>query len=115
MIDTPVLFTTQRDFLAAINYVPEGRWEPRPGVTLLFQQRGQEKVLQLTLASSVRHPGMLHQLLQRRFLEAETCADCYLSMNEQRDLLVCCQLPVEEENRVNALDRLWRLTGLPPL
>ncbi|MFE8104118.1 type III secretion protein [Brenneria goodwinii] len=115
MNEEPAIFMTQEAFLAAMNDVSTGCWQPQAGVSLLFQRQAQGPVLQLLLASGRRYPGMLHQLLQRRFLEAETLADCCLSINGQRDVVLCCPLPATDEEKQLALTRLWRLSGLSPL
>ncbi|QTF08193.1 type III secretion protein [Brenneria izadpanahii] len=115
MNEEPAVFMTREAFLAAMSDVPTGCWRPQEGVSLLFRRRSREPELQLLLAFGRRYPGMLHQLLQRRFLEAETLADCSLSMNDQRDVALRCPLPETDEERRLALTKLWRLSGLPPL
>ncbi|MBJ7220882.1 MULTISPECIES: type III secretion protein [unclassified Brenneria] len=112
------VFTSQADFSTALGRLPAGRWEPQPGITLQFQQldspqQERRKILQLALAPGKRYPGMLRQILQRRFLEAETIAEWYLSLDERQNLLLRCVLPVSDDLHQQVIADLWRLAGLP--
>ncbi|MDX5626679.1 MULTISPECIES: type III secretion protein [unclassified Brenneria] len=115
MTEEAAIFQTQNDFLAAMTMTPAGDWRPTAGVSLRFRRSARETHLQLLLAPERRYPGMLQQLLQRRFLEAETLADCYLSINERREVMLCCPLPAADAERRLAISKLWRLAGLAPL
>lgn len=115
MTEAPVLCQTQDDFLAAMQRMPAGDWRPAAGVSLCFRPSARATHLQLLLALARRYPGMLQQLLQRRFLDAETLADCYLSINERREVVLCCPLPATEAAQRFAIGKLWRLAGLAPL
>ncbi|MDC9817943.1 type III secretion protein [Pectobacterium polonicum] len=104
----------QHDFLMALDTVPTACWRVQPGVTLWFTAVSERQAaIVLTLAPARHYPGMLRQILQRRFLEADALSACGLSLDEQQNLRLHRTLFPFVEPAI-ALDELWRLAGLPP-
>ncbi|WCG81394.1 type III secretion protein [Pectobacterium sp. A5351] len=114
MSEPAAVFDNQHDFLTALETTSVVCWSVQPGVTLWFTAvPARQAVLILTLAPARHYPGMLRQILQRRFLEADAMPACSLSLDEQQNLRLRRTLSTVSES-VAAIDELWRLAGLPP-
>ncbi|EHD21266.1 MULTISPECIES: hypothetical protein [Brenneria] len=104
----------QHDFLAAMETAPTACWSVQSGITLWYTVVSRrEPALVLTLAPARHYPGMLRQILQRRFLEADELSACDLSLDEQQNLRLHRSLPASMEP-IAEIEELWRLAGLPP-
>ncbi|MBA0166047.1 MULTISPECIES: type III secretion protein [Pectobacterium] len=114
MNEPAAVFDNQHDFFTALETTSMACWLVQPGVTLWFTAVSvRQAVLILMLAPARHYPGMLRQILQRRFLEADALVACSLSLDEQQNLRLRRTLSTVSES-VAALDELWRLAGLPP-
>ncbi|MDX6915016.1 type III secretion protein [Pectobacterium carotovorum] len=114
MSEPAEIFDNQHDFLTALETASTACWSVQPGVTLWFTAvSARQAALILTLAPARHYPGMLRQILQRRFLEADALPACSLSLDEQQNLRLRRMLSTVSES-VAAIDELWRLAGLPP-
>ncbi|RUR90466.1 type III secretion protein [Pectobacterium polaris] len=114
MSEPAAVFDNQNDFLTALETATTACWPVQPGVTLWFTAvSAQKAMLTLTLAPARHYPGMLRQILQRRFLEADALFACGLSLDEQQHLRLRRTLATLTDS-VAAIDELWRLAGLPP-
>ncbi|KHS70737.1 type III secretion protein [Pectobacterium brasiliense] len=114
MNEPVAVFDNQHDFLTALKTAMTVCWPVQTGVTLWFTAVSADKsMLTLTLAPARHYPGMLRQILQRRFLEADALFSCGLSLDEQQHLRLRRALSTLTES-VAAIDELWRLAGLPP-
>ncbi|WGL30029.1 type III secretion protein [Pectobacterium brasiliense] len=114
MNEPVAVFDNQHDFLTALKTVTTACWPVQSGVTLWFTAVSADKsMLTLTLAPARHYPGMLRQMLQRRFLEADALFACGLSLDEQQHLRLRRALSTLAES-VAAIDELWCLAGLPP-
>lgn len=114
MSEVAAVFDNQHDFLMALENIPTACWVVQPGVMLWFTAvSARQAALILTLAPARHYPGMLRQILQRRFLEADALPACSLSLDEQQHLRIRRMLSTVSESVV-AIDELWRLAGLPP-
>lgn len=114
MNDPVAVFDNQHDFLTALKTATTASWPVQSGVTLWFTAVSADKaMLTLMLAPARHYPGMLRQMLQRRFLEADALFACGLSLDEQQHLRLRRALSTLAES-VAAIDELWRLAGLPP-
>ncbi|KGA24015.1 hypothetical protein [Pectobacterium brasiliense] len=114
MSEPVAVFDNQHDFLTALKTATTACWAVQSGVTLWFTAVSANKaMLILTLAPARHYPGMLRQILQRRFLEADALFACDLSLDEQQHLRLRRALSTLAESVV-AIDELWRLAGLPP-
>lgn len=108
------VFDNQHDFLTALETASTACWSVQPGVMLWFTVvSARQAALILTLAPARHYPGMLRQVLQRRFVEADALHACSLSLDEQQNLRLRRTLSTANE-LVAAIDELWRLAGLPP-
>ncbi|AIU88633.1 type III secretion protein [Pectobacterium odoriferum] len=107
-------FDNQHDFLTALETATAACWTVQSGVTLWFTVvSARQATLTLTLAPARHYPGMLRQILQRRFLEADALFAISLSLDEQQHLRLRRALSTLTDS-VAAIDELWRLAGLPP-
>ncbi|RYC37720.1 type III secretion protein [Pectobacterium zantedeschiae] len=114
MSEPTEVFDNQRDFLSALETTPTACWLVQPGVTLWFTALSvRQAALILTLAPARHYPGMLRQILQRRFLDADALSVCSLSLDEQQNLRLRRSLSTLTD-AVTAIDELWRLADLPP-
>ncbi|MFJ5438404.1 type III secretion protein [Pectobacterium brasiliense] len=114
MSEPVAVFDNQHDFLTALKTATTACWAVQSGVTLWFTAVSANKaMLILTLTPARHYPGMLRQILQRRFLEADALFACDLSLDEQQHLRLRRALSTLAES-VAAIDELWRLAGLPP-
>ncbi|MEI7088068.1 type III secretion protein [Pectobacterium versatile] len=114
MSEPAVEFDNQHDFLTALETAPAACWTVQPGVTLWFTAvPARQATLTLTLAPARHYPGMLRQILQRRFLEVDVLFAISLSLDEQQHLRLHRALSTLTDS-VAAIDELWRLAGLPP-
>lgn len=117
MNEPVAVFDNQHDFLTALKTATTACWPVQSGVTLWFTAvsavSADKAMLILTLAPARHYPGMLRQMLQRRFLEADALFACGLSLDEQQHLRLRRALSTLTES-VAAIDELWRLAGLPP-
>ncbi|KFF63662.1 hypothetical protein [Pectobacterium brasiliense] len=114
MNEPMAVFDNQHDFLTALKTATTACWPVQSGVTLWFTAVSADKsMLTLTLAPARHYPGMLRQMLQRRFLEADALFACGLSLDEQQHLRLRRALSTLAES-VAAIDELWCLAGLPP-
>ena len=114
MNEPVAVFDNQHDFLTALKTATTACWPVQSGVTLWFTAVSADKsMLTLTLAPARHYPGMLRQMLQRRFLEADALFACGLSLDEQQHLRLRRALSTLAES-VAAIDELWCLAGLPP-
>ncbi|WP_323663941.1 type III secretion protein [Pectobacterium carotovorum] len=114
MSEPAAVFDNQHDFLAAQETAPAACWTVQSGVTLWFTAvSARQATLTLTLAPARHYPGMLRQILQRRFLEADALFAISLSLDEQQHLRLRRALSTLTDS-VAAIDELWRLAGLPP-
>ena len=114
MSEVAAVFDNQHDFLMALETTPTACWVVQPGVTLWFTAiSARQAALVLALAPAHHYPGMLRQILQRRFLEADALPACSLSLDEQQHLRLRRTLFTLNES-LTAIDELWRLAGLPP-
>ncbi|MEL0577627.1 type III secretion protein [Pectobacterium punjabense] len=108
------VFDNQHDFLMALDTVPTVCWRIQPGVTLWSTTvSARQEAIVLTLAPARHYPGMLRQILQRRFLEADALSACGLSLDDQQNLRLHHILSPSAEP-ARAVEALWRLAGLPP-
>ncbi|MFJ5456167.1 type III secretion protein [Pectobacterium sp. CHL-2024] len=114
MNEPVAVFDNQHDFLTALKTATTACWPVQSGVTLWFTAVSADKaMLTLTLAPARHYPGMLRQMLQRRFLEADALFASGLSLDEQQHLRLRRALSTLAES-VAAIDELWHLAGLPP-
>ncbi|MBN3115795.1 type III secretion protein [Pectobacterium brasiliense] len=114
MNEPVAVFDNQHDFLTALKTATTACWPVQSDVTLWFTAVSADKaMLTLTLAPARHYPGMLRQMLQRRFLEADALFACGLSLDEQQHLRLRRALSTLAES-VAAIDELWCLAGLPP-
>ncbi|WP_434996427.1 type III secretion protein [Pectobacterium brasiliense] len=114
MNEPVAVFDNQHDFLTALKTATTAFWPVQSGVTLWFTAVSADNaMLTLTLAPARHYPGMLRQMLQRRFLEADALFACGLSLDEQQHLRLRRALSTLAES-VAAIDELWCLAGLPP-
>ncbi|KFF61670.1 type III secretion protein [Pectobacterium brasiliense] len=114
MNEPVAVFDNQHDFLTALETATTACWPVQSGVTLWFTAVSADKsMLTLTLAPARHYPGMLRQMLQRRFLEADALFACGLSLDEQQHLRLRRALSTLAES-VAAIDELWCLAGFPP-
>ncbi|WP_113632363.1 type III secretion protein [Pectobacterium peruviense] len=114
MSEPAEVFDNQHDFLSALETKQTACWRVQPGVRLWFTAVSSRQVeLILTLAPARHYPGMLRQILQRRFLDADALPACSLSLDEQYTLRLRRSLSTLTDSVV-AIDELWRLAGLPP-
>ncbi|MBN3198073.1 type III secretion protein [Pectobacterium brasiliense] len=114
MNEPVAVFDNQHDFLTALKTATTACWPVQSGVTLWFTAVSADKsMLTLTLAPARHYPGMLRQMLQRRFLEADALFACGMSLDEQQHLRLHRALSTLAES-VAAIDELWCLAGLPP-
>ncbi|MEH0833712.1 type III secretion protein [Pectobacterium cacticida] len=114
MSEVAAVFDNRHDFLMALKTTPTACWVVQPGVTLWFTAVPARPVaLVLALAPIHHYPGMMRQILQRRFLDADALPACSLSLDEQQHLCLRRTLSTLNES-FTAIDELWRLAGLPP-
>ncbi|MBA0208805.1 type III secretion protein [Pectobacterium sp. CHL-2024] len=114
MNEPVAVFDNQHGFLTSLETATTACWPVQSGVTLWFTAVSADKaMLTLTLVPARHYPGMLRQMLQRRFLEADALFACDLSLDEQQHLRLRRALSTLAES-VAAIDELWRLAGLPP-
>ncbi|MEL4886044.1 type III secretion protein [Pectobacterium betavasculorum] len=113
MSESAEVFDNQHDFLSALETTPTAYWPVQPAVTLWFTAvSAQQAALILILAPARYYPGMLRQMLHRRFLDADALSACSLSLDERQNLRLRRALPTLTDSAA-AIDELWHLANLP--
>ncbi|MEH2921570.1 type III secretion protein [Samsonia erythrinae] len=114
MNEPAAVFDNQQDFLVALDTGSDACWQVQAGITLSFSAASaRQGGLILTLAPARCYPGLLRQVLQRRFLEADALCMCGLSLDDQQHLRLHRALPARHDP-IGAINALWCLAGLPP-
>lgn len=99
-------------FLSLLQLRQTCRWPVQKGVELqaLIGARGRE--VMLNLQPAFQPPGLYQRLLRRRVEMPERYDGCYLCLSRERILSCWCQLPDDDTEDKQYIERLFGLAGI---
>ncbi|WJV68858.1 HrpV family type III secretion system protein [Pectobacteriaceae bacterium CE70] len=106
------LFERHADFVAAMNRHQAARWIPHSGVELIFQYGESGKELMMQIQPGQQYPGMLRNILSRRYTEAANIENCHLALNGDNVLILWWSLLQPPVEYPAVIRQLFHLAGL---